>query len=340
MTDPSCSPRERTAATQDYIASTYLGTGVFDGILNHNEASAVPARMLLPSAKDAIPSLHQAHETYLRPFITPHQSSLCQTASFWGLIHATDEQLGEAYALGGVHHCYRQFAAYFTDTGLEQIIASQPEQWLFFIEATRQLEGEERQGLETRQDEMAHFRRVAENLGIPIENSLIPVDSEEVIASLERSGHSRANQAAISAMSSVLNELVNSSPEISRMNYEERSAFVHTNLRAYFVERRFKLRERVEDEAKLYGASESDFFAVCEKLLRKSPEQTFNSWFTPLKELFESGATRAIEASNRLSADRIKSIMAGSPRKKAFLQMGAGHLPLMSLAYEKTVSLK
>lgn len=340
MADPSCDPRERTAATQDYIASTYLEAGSYDGVLNIYESSAVQARMLLAGPKDAIPFLHQAQEKYLQPFITPFQSPLCNNSSLWGLVHATDATLGEAYALGGVHHCYRQFAAWFTDTGLEQIIASDPGQWIFFIEATRQLEGEHRQGFETRQNEMAHFHRVAEGLGIPVENSLLPVDSEEVIAALEREGLSRPRQASTASMATVLNELVTSSPEVSRMSYEQRSVFVYRNLHAYFVSRALKLPERIEDEAKLYRADEQDFFAVCKRRLQKKPDQSYSDWFAPLKEELERDTLAATQASNRLSADRIKSIMNGSLRKKAFLQMGSGHLPLMSLAYEKTVLSK
>lgn len=342
IADTGCAPMSRIAAAYDYVGYMYGPPGKvkYDEVLTLKERQYAEKTFGKLNHPKQIPLYLQTNQVYsLGDYATGPDHPSCRQLDLWKVLHAVDPELGEAYVIGSVHHCYEFFAGMLAATGVELKIAAAPEDWLFLVESSVSDEMSEELGRDTTpQDEWAILVNIKGRFHIPWANALVPVDHESVILELEKAGHPRLEQAKIYVMGQVNNSLINEDPEfrrdLYREEYHERSRVLHRRLWEFFVSRT-KYHPDIELTAKTFEVPLEDLYRACAKYL-KVPKgtDTATHYENILQEVGEK-FSRAIEASNRLSVDHVRALVKQHGKKKVLVQLGANHAPLFYDIYRE-----
>lgn len=185
LADEACPIEKKEASLLEYVGAVYGDPkGIhYDEKLDRNEREYVTSRFghwypgepvdqyLKLAARlwgTFYPSLiHEQHQCKSKFFTTDTLSYL---------------QLGEAWILGGMNFCPNRFIEKFQSTGLEQMVLSSPDDWVFFLQGNQEVI--------LPQSETIYFLRIAQTLSIP--SFPLPDSKLDLAATLEENGRGKA----------------------------------------------------------------------------------------------------------------------------------------------------
>ena len=338
LSGTECTAEQREAGVRDYALAVYASRpeAKFDGLFSVAEKNRSLALWGAPRGDTGLEAyLTKAHNTYLQGHADPNSRIYCAQSSLYHFVRARDESGKTAAALLGPHQCGAQYAELFVKSGVELEIAARQEDWIFFIESSRQQQYWEQQGMKP-VEEYALFGRVAEELNIPVVNPLVPLDDPAVAGAMKEHGLSPLEYSVTLAVARI-NDGFPATPEqvrdLNALSPEEQIKTRLALLQTYFT---------VPDPrnintnalAKIFGFPQRDFYVACKSFVTPGPGEDPVAFFQGLKKKLSERADQAIAVSNRLSAQRVREELGKSPKSKALFQMGADHQVILETVYD------
>ncbi len=338
ISDASCTEEQRVAAVSDYLSAVYGNNNSFqyDNVLTPVEGAH--AKTYGPTVNlSQLPQLfHRAQGSALQSFISPAQPALCNNLSLWHLLKGSDASLGAATAIGGVHHCFSQFATIFNAAKVEQEIAANPQDWIFFVEISQEMEHAKKQGKDVRKDEVALIYQIADRLNIPKENPVVPYNSEPVMKALEAKGISRTEQATAWVVFHLLTDIT--STLVQRKDFKQKppaqlKKMAYDILKSYFAPGAVR-HPVITGSLQVYGLNADSFYKACQNFIKPRPGESTGAALDRIQKKTTATMEQGTKLATQLTVQHIQAKLKQHGRKQALYQMGVMNAPVLKQIYK------
>lgn len=307
-----CPTHERVAAVYDYVGAVYGDQEriQYDGLLTATECSYVVSTFgPLSTTVEVSTYISTAQQKFLHAHRRDSVRRYCSESKHFHVGRVKHKQLGEAFFLGGLHHCGDQFGEMYTN-GIELDVAASPQAWVFLIEDFQDVgTANVDQDRKNADEEYLLFTHIAQVLRIPRYSSVVSQHSAPVLAELAKQGITDEEFAVAWTFN-----CVNEGRYLEHVSKSNEGFLIDVCARFYagaFLFDPHTFREAV-------------------RIFSQQPDHEQR-----LKKIGEE----AVDASNKLSATEVRAIVSQHKGKKYFFQFGVKHQPIVEEVFGKHARL-